>query len=383
MKENGIIGLDDMFKIQPSEEVYNREDDILPLEGDKEDPDSKEGEGNPGGEPDNVVEDKDKGNKDEEEGTNVVPADPVQVDYLSIIRKLEKKGILPDLSDAKFGMEDGTELSLDEIKFDEDIFCTLMGSVIENQKNEILENKIDVASVSDLTKKLIQADKSGANILDILKQYDKVAAPVEKLSTDTKDGQLKIIRHYVGLMGLPKEEADDYYNSIVSKGDDYIEAKAIRYKSELERKMNEIIDQQTKEAAEQRAKDAEAFKQYKKALKESFRQKYQLNDNMVSKAMDYAIKPSKSNPSVTEANERIREMLTNPELAPDLIMFLMNPEEFIKQKSNLRVVDEKRKIFKMISSTNKDRSKAPITDTGDESKGMKFEEIELNENKLY
>ena len=37
MKENGIIGLDDMFKIQPSEEVYNREDDILPLEGDKED----------------------------------------------------------------------------------------------------------------------------------------------------------------------------------------------------------------------------------------------------------------------------------------------------------------------------------------------------------
>ena len=372
-----------MFKIQPSEEVYNREDDILPLEGDKEDPDSKEGKGNPGGEPDNVVEDKDKGNKDEEEGTNVVPADPVQVDYLSIIRKLEKKGILPDLSDAKFGMEDGTELSLDEIKFDEDTFCTLMGSVIENQKNEILENKIDVASVSDLTKKLIQADKSGANILDILKQYDKVAAPVEKLSTDTKDGQLKIIRHYVGLMGLPKEEADDYYNSIISKGDDYIEAKAIRYKSELERKMNEIIDQQTKEAAEQRAKDAEAFKQYKKALKESFRQKYQLNDNMVSKAMDYAIKPSKSNPSVTEANERIREMLTNPELAPDLIMFLMNPEEFIKQKSNLRVVDEKRKIFKMISSTNKDRSKAPITDTGDESKGMKFEEIELNENKLY
>ena len=64
-------------------------------------------------------------------------------------------------------------------------------------------------------------------------------------------------------------------------------------------------------------------------------------------------------------------------------MFLMNPEEFIKQKSNLRVVDEKRKIFKMISSTNKDRSKAPITDTGDESKGMKFEEIELNENKLF
>lgn len=382
-KENGIIGLDDMFKIQPSEEIYNREDDILPLEGEKKEPDSEEGEGNPGGEPDNVVEDKDKGNKDEEEETNVVPADPVQVDYLSIIRKLEKKGILPDLSDAKFGMEDGTELSLDEIKFDEDTFCTLMGSVIENQKNEILENKIDVASVSDLTKKLIQADKSGANILDILKQYDKVAAPVEKLSTDTKDGQLKIIRHYVGLMGLPKEEADDYYNSIVSKGDDYIEAKAIRYKSELERKMNEIIDQQTKEAAEQRAKDAEAFKQYKKALKESFRQKYQLNDNMVSKAMDYAIKPSKSNPSVTEANERIREMLTNPELAPDLIMFLMNPEEFIKQKSNLRVVDEKRKIFKMISSTNKDRSKAPITDTGDESKGMKFEEIELNENKLY
>ena len=213
----------------------------------------------------------------------------------------------------------------------QETFLDILSTIIDNQKESMLENKIDAASVSDFTKKLIQADKAGADVLDILKQYDRDAAPVEKLDPSEKEDQLKIIRHYVGLLGLPKDEAEDFYKGIISKGDEYIEAKALKYKAELDKKMDDLIAERTRQAEEKRAKDAEDFKRFKKNLKASFQAKYQLNDNMVSKAMDFVLKPSKSNPQFSEANERIKEMLNDPEQAPDLIMFLMNPEEFVKQ----------------------------------------------------
>ena len=393
--KNGIIGFSDMFNVNPTGlEDYNREEDILPLGDDNKKPlvnpdekadgkDQKPDENNP------VKPEKKEGDVDPGagEGDGLTPEDKVipsksDVDYMGLIRKMTEKGILPDLKDAKFESEDGRELSIGDLELNDDTFCDLISSVLDDQKSSMLEGKIDVGSVSDFTKKLIQADKSGANVLEILRQYDKMAAPVEKLSTETKEDQLKIIRHYIGLLGLPKDEADEFYKGIMAKGDEYIEAKAMKYKGDLEKRMNELIDEQTKKAAEQKAKDAEQFRQYKKSLKASLQNKYQLNDNMVAKAISYVTAPSKSNPRVTEANERIRTILTDPELAPDLIMFLMNPEEFIKQKSNKQVVSEKQKIFKMISNTNKTRLKSPLNDRGDEVESMKFDEIPLNEENL-
>uniref|UniRef100_UPI0025964A64 hypothetical protein n=1 Tax=Phocaeicola sartorii TaxID=671267 RepID=UPI0025964A64 len=137
----------------------------------------------------------------------------------------------------------------------------------------------------------------------------------------------------------------------------------------------DIIQQRTKEAADKKAKDAEDFRRYKKDLKASIQAKYQLNDNMVSKALDFALKSSETNPGVTKAFQKVKEMMMNPEEAPDLIMFLMNPGEFVKQKSNQAVVDEKKKIYKLISRTNKDKRTAPVDERGDQVQGIKFDEI--------
>ena len=401
--KNGIVGLDDLFTIKPGmDESYSREEDILPVvkkddnnpdnNGDKKDsgnPDHDNqvdnNEGNNGNEgsdkPDPNAGNQDNnggvnsGGENENKNTEVIP--PV-VDYKRMISSLSDRKVLPDLKDVRFGTEDGQEVSFDDMDInDEETFFNVISSIIENQKDDLMQNKIDVGSVSEFTKKLIQADKAGANVLDILKQYDNTAAPIEKLNIDDKSDQLKIIRHYINLLDLPKEEADEFYKGIISKGEEYIEAKAIKYKSELDKKMDSIIAERTRQAEEKRAKDAEDFKRYKKELKASIQDKYQLNDNMVLKAIEFVTKPSKNNPNVTEANERIREMLTNPQMAPDLIMFLMNPEEFIKQKSNKRVSDEKKRIYKIVSTTSKTRDRSPIDGKGDEIKGVLFEEKEL------
>lgn len=385
LEKNGIVELDDIFSIGPVDDVYNREEDILPINGNeptKKDEKPVEEGSQIKEEP--VVDPTPDPKEDKKGEENVVDVkqDPVEtpvVNYRKVLDALSSRGIIPDLKDVVFSGENGEEITINDLDFSkEDSLCDILSTVLESQKEDIVKDKIDVTSVSDITKKLIQADKAGANIVDILKQYDTNVAPIEKLDIENKADQIKIVRHYVDLLGLPKDEADEFFKGIINKGEEYVEAKAIKYKAELDKRMDDIIQQRTKEAAEKKAKDAEDFRRYKKDLKSSIQAKYQLNDTMVSKALDFALKPSESNPGITKAFNRVREMMMNPEEAPDLIMFLMNPGEFVKQKSNQAVVDEKKKIYKLISHTNKDKRAAPVDDRGDQVQGVKFDEINID-----
>lgn len=383
--KNGIVELDDIFSLGPVDDVYNREEDILPINGNE--PDNKDEKPIEEGshiKEDPVVDPTPDPKVDEKGGDGVVDSNKNMVDvpvanYRKVLDTLSSRGIIPDLKDVVFSGENGEELTINDLDFSkEDSLCDILSTIFESQKEDIIKDKIDVTSVSDITKKLIQADKAGANIVDILKQYDTNVAPIEKLDIENKADQIKIVRHYVDLLGLPKDEADEFFKGIINKGEEYVEAKAIKYKAELDKRMDDIIQQRTKEAADKKAKDAEDFRRYKKDLKSSIQAKYQLNDTMVSKALDFALKPSESNPGITKAFNRVREMMMNPEEAPDLIMFLMNPGEFIKQKSNQAVVDEKKKIYKLISHTNKDKRVAPVDDRGDQVQGVKFDEINID-----
>lgn len=385
LEKNGIVKLDDIFSIGPVDDVYNREEDILPINGNepaKKDEKPVEEGSQIKEEP--VVDPTPDPKEDKKGEENVVDVNQDQVEtpvvnYRKVLDALSSRGIIPDLKDVVFSGENGEEITINDLDFSkEDSLCDILSTVLESQKEDIVKDKIDVTSVSDITKKLIQADKAGANIVDILKQYDTNVAPIEKLDIENKADQIKIVRHYVDLLGLPKDEADEFFKGIINKGEEYVEAKAIKYKAELDKRMDDIIQQRTKEAAEKKAKDAEDFRRYKKDLKSSIQAKYQLNDTMVSKALDFALKPSESNPGITKAFNRVREMMMNPEEAPDLIMFLMNPGEFIKQKSNQAVVDEKKKIYKLISHTNKDKRVAPVDDKGDQVQGVKFDEISID-----
>ena len=385
LEKNGIVELDDIFSIGPIDDVYNREEDILPINGNEPaKKDEKPVEEGSQIKEELVVDPTPDPKEDKKGGENVVDVNQDQVEtpvvnYRKVLDALSSRGIIPDLKDVVFSGENGEEITINDLDFSkEDSLCDILSTVLESQKEDIVKDKIDVTSVSDITKKLIQADKAGANIVDILKQYDTNVAPIEKLDIENKADQIKIVRHYVDLLGLPKDEADEFFKGIINKGEGYVEAKAIKYKAELDKRMDDIIQQRTKEAAEKKAKDAEDFRRYKKDLKSSIQEKYQLNDTMVSKALDFALKPSESNPGITKAFNRVREMMMNPEEAPDLIMFLMNPGEFIKQKSNQAVVDEKKKIYKLISHTNKDKRVAPVDDKGDQVQGVKFDEISID-----
>ena len=378
--KSGIIGLGNIFDLGTPTDSFQREDDILPM-GEDGKPEKPEGEqvitvDTPDGSP-KPTEGNLPGGTEPEPSSIVEPAEP-KVDYRHIVNSLIKRGVLPNMKDAKFELEEGKEIGFDELDIDsEDRLCDIIETVVENQKKEMLDGKIDASSISDLAKQLIQADKAGADIAEILQTYSRQSGPIEKLDVENKADQLKIIRHYVSLLGLPKEDAEEYYNNIVNRGDDFIEARALKYKAELDKRMESLIQEKTRQAEEQRKADAEAFKKYKKDLKSSIQNKFQVNDNMVQKVLDFALKSDDNNPGVSRAIEKARQMLMNPEAAPDLLLFLMDQDEFIKQKSNAKVSNEKQKIFKMLTNTSKSRTTAPVDDRGHEVAGIEFDEIRL------
>ena len=378
--KSGIIGLGNIFDLGTPTDSFQREDDILPIGKDGK-PEKPEGEkviavDAPDGSP-KPTEGNLPGGTEPEPAPIVEPAEP-KVDYRHIVNSLVKRGVLPNMKDAKFELEEGKEIGFDELDIDsEDRLCDIIETVVENQKKEMLDGKIDASSISDLAKQLIQADKAGADIAEILQTYSRQSGPIEKLDVENKADQLKIIRHYVSLLGLPKEDAEEYYNNIVNRGDDFIEARALKYKAELDKRMESLIQEKTRQAEEKRKADAEAFKKYKKDLKSSIQNKFQVNDNMVQKVLDFALKTDDNNPGVSRAIEKARQMLMNPEEAPDLLLFLMDQDEFIKQKSNAKVSNEKQKIFKMLTNTSKSRTTAPVDDRGHEVAGIEFDEIRL------
>lgn len=73
------------------------------------------------------------------------------------------------------------------------------------------------------------------------------------------------------------------------------------------------------------------MKVYKKGLKTSISSGFQLTDTMIGKAVDFVTKPI-DNQGHTAIDKAYSEAIKNPDMAADLALFLMNKDEFLKQK---------------------------------------------------
>lgn len=274
--------------------------------------------------------------------------------YTDILKGLAERGIIDDPETYEFEVGDD-KITLDKMDLsDPDKFFDVVSSIIKNKEEALLQNKIDASSVSDFTKQLIEAEKSGANVTDIVNKYKQYQAPVQDVDLSDKQDQLKLIKHYLGLLpNMPEDEAKVQYELIAKQDDDFIEERAKRYKEILDKQFNDYVQKQKEMAEAKKAEDIEKFKKYRKDLKASLAGTYQLNDKMINKAMDFVIKGDER--GVTPIKSKFMEMLQDPQKAPDLVMFLMDPTEFVKQKSIKALKEERTNTIKLIGRTNKTR----------------------------
>lgn len=280
-----------------------------------------------------------------------------ETDYKGILSELMSRGVISDISDYEFqvGENEEDKVSFKDLKInDKDSFLDLIENVIKEKESGLLKDKIDTSSISDFTRQLIEAEKSGANVNQIIGVYRQYQAPIQDLDLSVKEDQMKVIRHFVNSLPISDEEKEEQLEIYKSQSDEYIEAKAKKFKGILDVKMNEYIQKQKQDAEKRKKEDEEANRRYRKDLRTEFNSAYELNEKMLSRLTDFAMKVDDK--GETGVLRTFKESMRDPKKAVDLIMYLMNPDEFIKQKSNKRVKQEQIKVIKMLGRTNKSRS---------------------------
>lgn len=350
MDKGGLLNKDEGNEGQGEEGDTSKVND----DEDKSDPDNtgnSEGEGNDA--------DKNEENKDVTES--------VTTDYKGILSDLISRGVISDISDYEFqvGENEDDKVSFKDLDIkDKDSFLDLIENVIKEKESGLLKDKIDTSSISDFTRQLIEAEKSGANVNQILGVYRQYQAPIQDLDLSVKEDQMKVIRHFVNSLPISDEEKDEQLEIYKSQSDEFIEAKAKKFKGILDEKMKDYIQKQKEDAEKKKKEDEEAGKRYRKELKTEFNSSYELNEKMLLRLTDFALKIDDK--GETGVLRTFKETMKDPKKAVDLIMYLMDSEEFIKQKSNKRVKQEQVKVIKMLGRTNKSRSATGDTGGGDD-----------------
>lgn len=265
----------------------------------------------------------------------------------SFLDKMVARGIIDNIEGVDI-MVDDKPVDLSTITKEDDLLDIIEG-LIKDKEGELLKDKVDTGSMSDFMKKMIEVDKAGGNVGQLLNQYQNIQAPLDNLDMSNRNDQLAVIEHYYKMLGMPEDEIKDNMEMIAGKGDDFIEAKASKFHGILKKEMDNLIEEE-KNKSEKRKQDLmEQMKVYKKGLKSSISSGFKLTDTMIGKTVDFVTKPI-DNQGHTAIDRAYSEAIKNPEMAADLALFLMNKDEFLKQKTNKAKMEVNKKTITLLSS---------------------------------
>lgn len=263
----------------------------------------------------------------EEDENSKEPKKPVFED--SVNYKELAKEFLGDTFDSIVIEEDGVEVekSLDDLDLDKETFLDLIKSHVESIKEEAGKDKIAVSEISDLTKKIIEIDRNGGDILEALNIKKQYQDPFSNLDLTNKDDQKRAIIYGERLAGTSDEKIAKKLKFY--EFDDSLEEEAYRLKEVAEEIANKKVQDLEKNAAEQREFEKKALEKYRGDLSESL-DSFQLKPSFKKKLLDISSK--KNEEGRFELDDLYSKVRANPSESADLIMFLANKEEYLKQK---------------------------------------------------
>lgn len=264
----------------------------------------------------------------------------------SFLEKMAARGIIDSIDNLDI-MVDDKPVDLSTITREDDLLDIVEG-LIKDKADELLKDKVDTGSMSEFMKKMIEVDKAGGNVGQLLNQYQNIQAPLDNLDMSNKNDQLAVIQHYYKMLGMPEDEIKDNMEMMIGKGDEFIESKANKFHDILKKEMDNLIEEEKKKSEKRKQELIEQMKIYKKGLKTSISSGFQLTDTMIGKAVDFVTKPI-DNQGHTAIDKAYSEAIKNPDMAADLALFLMNKDEFLKQKTNKAKMEVNKKTITLLS----------------------------------
>lgn len=279
------------------------------------------------------------------------------MDYHSILTSLMDRKVIPFVGpEEDIEIDEGVVVKFKDLKIDtSDEFLDYLQSLFEEQRTLMLENKMDVSTISDITKTIIDIDKNGGNIEDIKRVLNIFSNQItlDGLDPDNISDAEIIIREYYTRKGEDDSTIKEQIILFKSAGEEYLKSKAEKFK-EIMIKVDNIELEKSRKAAIEREKSYQKFiHEYRKNLKNCLRTNFQLNDNYLSKIADFGT--SKDKDGWTGAHKAFNEITADPAKAAELYLYLFNKDEYIKQKSSSLLKAKTEQTRKLIRSSNSNR----------------------------
>lgn len=108
----------------------------------------------------------------------------------SFLEKMAARGIIDSIENLDI-MVDDKPVDLSTITKEDDLLDIVEG-LIKDKADELLKDKVDTGSMSDFMKKMIEVDKAGGNVGQLLSQYQSIQAPLDNLDMSNKMISLRL-----------------------------------------------------------------------------------------------------------------------------------------------------------------------------------------------
>lgn len=250
------------------------------------------------------------------------------------------------------------EVPLDEMELDLETFKQILKGYTEQEKEEATKDMVSLKGASEFTRALVEIEKKGGKISDLVQTRQEILDPLENLDlTKTKDQRTAIYLR-LNAKGRTDEEIENNIRVWEEKG--ILEEKAIEADSELRQAIEKQLELRKQQAAEDVVKRQEMEKTYKKTLKSELGSQFELADNIKNKIVDMSTK--KDEAFGFGINSVYSEKMKDPKQAAELVLFLLDREEFIKQITNKKLTEarlETARKIRIVRDTEGTRSASP------------------------
>ena len=273
-------------------------------------------------------------------------------DYKEITKEL-----FGDSFDTIIIEENGVEVekSLDDMDLDKETFLDLVKSHIESVKKSASDNKIETTDLSERTKRIIEIDKNGGNVTEALQVYKEYQDPFTSLDLTERDDQIKAIVHSERLLGETDEAISKklrFYDF-----DKSIEEEAYRAKERIDKLTTDKVNKLEQEAIKQKEFEKEALKKYRGDLSTSL-DSFELKPSYKKRLLDISSKKNEN--GHFELDDIYSKVRANPSESADLILFLTNKEEYLKQKMKVSTIAKQVETQQKLRLTRRGRADVNI-----------------------
>jgi hypothetical protein len=262
------------------------------------------------------------------------------------------------------------EVSIDDIDLDEETFKLINQAKIDELKEDAVKDKISSEGVSDFTKKLIEIDKNGGDVKELLQIRSNFLDPLEGLDTSVVEDQREIVYLRNMAAGLDEDSTLRLIKSYEEEGtlSDVAEDSYNKLREAIDKKLEDEvrISQENKKKAE------DNFKKYAADLKTELK-KFELKDAAKKKIVDFAT-TIKDNGKLA-IDEVYNEWRMDPKKASMLALFMLDEEEFISQLTSKAVRETQLNAAKKLKIIPKSNSSIEVQRTSSTNKVVNISQL--------